>query len=70
MSVQSPTQIWAMPAVIGVVSLLGLCAALLADGVWDVVSWLALGIPIGVGLWFSFRSRSQRRVSDQEELGS
>lgn len=65
MSVRSPMQIWAMPSVIGALSSLGLCAALLADGVWDVVSWLALGVPIGVGLWFSFRSRRDRRRSDE-----
>jgi hypothetical protein len=26
----------------------GLLAGLLADGVWDVVSWIALGLPLAV----------------------
>ena len=61
MSVLSRTQIWTMPVIIGALSVLGLLAALVADGVWDVVSWLALGIPMGVGLWFSLTSPSNRR---------
>ena len=38
-------QIWAAPAVLGVLSLVGLVAALVADGWGDALSWLALSAP-------------------------
>lgn len=52
-----------MPLVIGVVSTAGLLFALIGDGPWDTLSWLALGFPVAIGLWFWFRrtgSRTQR----------
>lgn len=48
MRVRPPSQIFAVPLLIGVVSAIGLTAALLGDGVWDAVSWLALGVPVVV----------------------
>jgi hypothetical protein len=33
----------------------GLISALLADGVGDVVSWIALSTPVGVALWYGAR---------------
>jgi hypothetical protein len=50
----SKTQIWCVPATLRVVSLVGLASALLADGPWDALSWLALAAPVVVcvrGLW-------------------
>lgn len=41
-------QVWGMPIALGAVSVVGLLAALLGDGVWDVVSWSALSLPIAV----------------------
>ncbi|WP_428264832.1 hypothetical protein [Haliangium sp.] len=51
MSTRVNMQVWGAPIAIGGVSLIGLSAALLADGMWDVVSWLALTVPVAVGLW-------------------
>ncbi len=39
-----------MPALLGVISLVGLVSALLEDGWFDVVSWLLLGA-IVVAMW-------------------
>jgi hypothetical protein len=41
-------QIFAMPIVLGVLSAIGLLAALLGDGIWDTVSWLTLAYPISI----------------------
>lgn len=37
--------------VIAVITLCGLLSALLGDGVWDELSWVALAIPIAVVGW-------------------
>ncbi len=55
---QSLGAIFAAPLVIAVFSLVGLVAALLDDGVYDLLSWLALGVPVAVILW-SLRWRRQ-----------
>jgi hypothetical protein len=41
-------QIWTIPIVLAVASTIGLVSALVGDGVWDVLSWVALGMPIAV----------------------
>lgn len=54
---QSSGQIFAVPIVIGVLSVIGLIAALVGDGIWDGVSWLTLVIPIVLcGYFFLKRS--------------
>jgi hypothetical protein len=51
-------QVFAMPALIATITAVGLLSALVADGVWDVLSWLALGSAVGVAVWFAVpRSR-------------
>lgn len=54
---QSLWQIFSWPLVIGVLSTIGLVAALVGDGVWDGVSWLTLFIPIGLYALFLLRPR-------------
>lgn len=49
----STRQIWVMPAILALVSALGLISALLGDGIWDVLSWLALAVPVIVIVWYS-----------------
>ena len=44
-----------MPVVLAVLSAFGLTVALVADGPGDALSWLALGIPVAVGLFYAFR---------------
>jgi hypothetical protein len=48
-------RIFGIPLVLGVLSLVGLVAALLGDGVWDAVSWVALGTPLVVSVWAVMR---------------
>jgi hypothetical protein len=54
-------QIWGVPATLGVISAVGLVAALLADGLWDVLSWLALAAPVVVSAWGLWWSRHSGR---------
>ena len=46
---------WGWPVVMGVLSLIGLLAALLGDGPWDWASWIALGIPALACCWLGLR---------------
>ena len=48
-------QIWAMPVVLGVLTMIGLLVALVADGIWDLVSVAVLALPVLVGCWYAFR---------------
>lgn len=51
-------RIWAPPAAVGSVTAVGLLSALVADGVGDVLSWVALDVPVGgcvLGLYLAFR---------------
>ncbi len=43
---RSLREIFAAPLVIAVLSTIGLVAALVGDGVWDVASWATLGVPV------------------------
>ncbi|MGY4476660.1 hypothetical protein [Bradyrhizobium sp. USDA 3364] len=54
---RSLTQIFAAPLVIAIVSTVGLISALVGDGWWDAVSWLALGLPVLLYLVFIWRRR-------------
>jgi len=41
-----PWRIFGVPALLGGLSAVGLLSALLGDGIWDMLSWLTLGIPL------------------------
>lgn len=43
---QTLWQIFAIPTVLGVLSVIGLISALVGDGIWDGLSWLLLAIPV------------------------
>jgi hypothetical protein len=43
---QSVRDIFKWPLVIAVLSTVGLLSALLGDGIWDGLSWVALAIPV------------------------
>ena len=43
---QTNGQIFAIPMVLGVLSIVGLISALVGDGLWDGLSWATLAIPI------------------------
>ncbi len=48
-------QIWTVPIMLGLISACGLIFALLYDGIGDVLSWIALGIPIVITFWCLLR---------------
>jgi len=53
MSAPQRIRVWTAPIYIGVISTVGLIAALLSDGgLGDYLAWLALGIPVAVVLWY------------------
>jgi hypothetical protein len=51
-------RVFAVPVLLAVVSLIGLLSALLGDGPWDAVSWIALGAMVVVAGW-CWRSRDR-----------
>lgn len=56
---QSLGAIFLMPAILAALSGVGLVSALLGDGVWDGLSWLALSAPVAVVVRCAiFRRRS------------
>ncbi|SEE07943.1 hypothetical protein [Bradyrhizobium erythrophlei] len=54
---RSLSQIFAAPLVVAIVSTVGLISALVGDGWWDAVSWVALGLPVLLYLLFIWRRR-------------
>ena len=60
---------WRWPIALALLSVIGLVSALLGDGPWDVLSWIALGLPVVVIIWHagltgapaSIRASTQRR---------
>ena len=51
---RSAARIFLFPGLVALVVLIGLVSALLGDGMWDAVSWVALTVPIAV-VAISFR---------------
>lgn len=49
---KSVGQVFLIPVLLAVVSLFGLLSALLGDGLFDALSWLALSVPVAVALWY------------------
>jgi len=48
-------RVWTAPLLLAAVTVSGLVAGLLADGVWDLVAAAALALPLAVGLWYALR---------------
>jgi hypothetical protein len=55
---RSLSQIFAVPLLLGGLTTVGLIAALVGDGIWDGLSWLTLGVPVVVCLYYLARRRS------------
>lgn len=47
----SLARIFGIPALVAVVSLVGLASALFGDGGWDAASWVGLAVPVGAVAW-------------------
>ncbi|MEO6285497.1 MAG: hypothetical protein ABIN80_15210 [Dyadobacter sp.] len=45
-------KVWSNPIIIGICSGVGLLAALTGNGIWNVTSWLTLGLPVVITVWF------------------
>lgn len=43
--------VFGIPMLLALVSAVGLLSALLGDGIWDMLSWLTLGVPVAVITW-------------------
>lgn len=48
---RSVGQVFLWPMVLGAMTIIGLISALLADGVWDALSWIMLLVPVALGIW-------------------
>ena len=48
---RSLSQIFLWPMVLGTMTVVGLISALVADGIWDRLSWLMLLVPVLLGIW-------------------
>jgi hypothetical protein len=64
MLVNARRAVWTIPALLGLLTVIGLTSALLGDGLWDVVSWCALGLPLVASAWMP-ALESARNPSDQ-----
>ena len=60
--------IFRWPVVLAVVSLFGLLSALIGDGVFDVLSWLGLGVPLGLLGVVWLRLRRANRLNQTREI--
>lgn len=55
--------LWRVPLLLGGLTVTGLLCALIGDGLWDVLSWVTLGLPTLVGLGFSLRRQAVQTYS-------
>lgn len=47
-----PPAIWRMPILLGALTVFGLLAALLGTGIWHLLSWIAIAVPLLVIAWY------------------
>jgi hypothetical protein len=47
--------VFGMPLLLGLATMAGLLSALLGQGLWHVLSWILLGVPIAVVAWHATR---------------
>ncbi|RZS78773.1 hypothetical protein [Pigmentiphaga kullae] len=53
-------RIWAWPLALGILTITGLLSALVSDTWGDAWSWVGLGAPVAVMLWFGLRRHPVR----------
>jgi hypothetical protein len=54
---------FAIPAAIAALTLTGLIAGLLGDGVWDVIAWAGLAVPL-VAMGYAFKHLTKVGASE------
>lgn len=42
---------WLIPFLLALVTLFGLLAALLGTGIWTIIAWIAMLIPVAIMIW-------------------
>ncbi|NSL86796.1 hypothetical protein [Chitinophaga solisilvae] len=47
--------LWGMPVLLGVLIMFGLLAALTGTGIWHLLSWIALCVPLLTIVWSVFK---------------
>lgn len=52
-------KIWGIPVIIGICSAFGLVSALTGDGMFDYLSWLTLGLPVVVTVFYLLKTKKQ-----------
>jgi hypothetical protein len=58
-------QIFAVPLLLGILTTVGLVAALVGDGIWDGLSWVTLGVPIVVTLYCLAVSKKRHEAREK-----
>jgi hypothetical protein len=61
-----------MPVILALSIVFGLLAALLGTGIWHLMSWTALSIPVLVIAWYAFRLGgrfSRRKIIPGDDAG-
>ncbi|KAA0989068.1 hypothetical protein [Dyadobacter aurulentus] len=53
-------KVWGIPVIIGILSGIGLLSALTGDGFFDILSWLTLGIPVFITIWYLIKAKNKR----------
>ncbi|CAM3540597.1 DUF4175 domain-containing protein [Paracidovorax anthurii] len=53
-------RLWGWPIALGVLTTSGLLSALVSEGLGDVWSWFALGVPVATMAWFGWVQRPHR----------
>ncbi|MCQ4325094.1 hypothetical protein CXK94_02065 [Stutzerimonas stutzeri] len=53
-------RIWAWPIIVALLSVLGLVAGLVSEGLGDWLSWASLGVPVVIGCHGLVRGRASK----------
>lgn len=53
--------VFGKPIILALISMAGLLAALIGDGLLDVVSWIALGYIVAVTVWYVWIAKPRNR---------
>ncbi|MCE7072987.1 MULTISPECIES: hypothetical protein [unclassified Dyadobacter] len=55
-------KVWGLPIIIGILSAIGLLSALTGDGLYDLLSWLTLGIPVVLAVWYLVKPKKNPTI--------
>ena len=60
-------RVWSMPAVLAAITFGGLVSALVGDGVWDQISWVALATPIALLIRYAIAPGQHRSTTSRPD---